>query len=258
MTQAPALVIQLYTEDRRDAVRGCETLKEVVRGLLVCIRPDLKTNHVELKPVQEAPERRVSGSFWKVTPGPKAPGAHDRRTVLIQDIVTALRRGRIVLFHVDGDDRWLKDGQHAEVWQHLERLRRDLARIVFDPKVGRSPLAPEVALEHVFMPVVPFYSMESWAYANTKLLREVLALPRDIEWLSRWEREPGSRDDVLKIKDETLSIRDEMNEELVKRSRGFPCAALAELDKSYAGTMRRLAGSPQIQQGLAEAAGRPY
>lgn len=49
-----------------------------------------------------------------------------------------------------------------------------------------------------------------------------------------------------------------MNEQLVKRSRGSPCAELVALGKSYAATRHRLAESPQIQRGLAEAAARPY
>lgn len=260
---APALVIQLYTEDSRDTTRGCATLQEVVLGLLVHIRPDLKTNHVAMRPVHEAPERRVSGAYWKAKPQVSGPGAQDRRTLLIQDIVTALRRGHIVIFHVDGDDRWLVDGQHAEVWRHLARLCSDLKRSVFDPSLGRSPLSKEVALEHVFIPAVPFYSMESWAYANTGLLRALLDgsdpnYASDLGFIEQWEADPGQRDDTLRIKDETLRVRDEMNEQLVKRSRGFPCAELVALGKSYAATRHRLAESPQIQRGLAEAAARPY
>ena len=169
---APALVVQLYTEDKRDAERGCPVVREVVLGMLWQLRPDLKTNHVECKPVHTSPERRVSGSYWKVTPRAADPGAQARRITLIQDIVTALRRGHVVVFHVDGDDRWLKDGQHASVWRHLERLQRDLERSVFEPRLGRSPLSRDVELRQVFIPAVPFYSMESWAYANVKLLRE--------------------------------------------------------------------------------------
>ena len=255
---APALVVQLYTEDKRDAGHECRTLKEVVLGMFLQLRPDLKTNHVECKPVHASPERRVSGSYWKVTGGAADPGAQARRITLIQDIVTALRRGHIVIFHVDGDEPWLKDGKHAAVWKHLERLQRDLERFVFEPSVGHAPLSREVELRHVFIPAVPFYSMESWAYANSKLLREILTEPGDLEFIERWEADPMRRDNEVQIKTTTLSIQDSLNEILVKRSRGFPAAALIELGMSYAATVKRLGESPVIAQGLASAAARPY
>lgn len=254
---AAALVFQLYTEDRADGVKGCPTLREVTLGVLVHLRPDLKTNHVELRPLHERPERRVSGSFWKSGPAAEV-GAQSKRRMLIEDIVTALRRGHLVVFHVDGDDQWLVDGRHAEVWRHLERLQRDVETLARDATRGRSPLPAAVRLEHVFIPAVPFYSIESWAYANSAYLREILTTSSDLAFVARWEADPGRRDDVLKIKDETLSIRDSLNEELVKRSRGFPCAALAAVGKSYTATIRRFATSPRVMEGLAEAASRPW
>lgn len=253
----PALTLQLYTEDLRDAERECTVLKEVVRGLLTLLEPALKTNHVSLLPLHDAPERRVSGSFWKA--GPKASvAAQNKRRNLIQDIVTALIRGHIVVFHVDGDDQYLEDGTHAEVWRHLDRLHHDLKRIVYDKAYVRTPLSQEVVLSHVFLPVVPFYSIESWAYSNTELLRETLVNIKDLKFLADWSRDPGSREDVRYIKRDTLSIGDEMNEDLVRVRSGFPRELLLGLKKSYADTHRRFTDSPKLKAGLAEAASRPF
>jgi len=257
-TQAsgPALVLQLYTEDLRDAARGCVTLRELVRGLLGLLEPGFKTNHIAFLPLHDAPERRVSGSYWKTTTRAK-PADQARRTRLIQDIVTALRRRHVVVFHVDGDDQYL-NAARAEVWKHLDRLRRDIERTVYEAKIGRDPLPPEVTLDHVFLPLVPFYSIESWAHANTTLLRGELTDPRDLEWLARWTEDPGAREDILRIKDETLSIRDRLNDELVRVSRGFPREDLVKLKKSYADTWKRIADSPEIKRGLAASANRPF
>jgi hypothetical protein len=252
----PALALQLYTEDLRDAARGCVTLRELVRGLLGLVEPAFKSNHIEFLPLHDAPERRVSGSYWKATTKAK-PADQARRTRLIQDIITALRRRHVVVFHVDGDDQY-SNAARAEVVKHLDRLRRDIERYVYEAKIGRDPLPRDVALEHVFLPLVPFYSIESWAYANTTLLREELTDPRDLEWLARWTADPGAREDILQIKDETLSIRDRLNEELVRVNRGFPRHDLVALGKSYADTQRRFAASLRIRQGLADSVARPY
>ena len=255
--RCPALTLQLYTEDRRDAERECITLRELVRGLLALLEPALKTNHLAFHPLHDSPERRVSGSIWKATTKAVTADQNKRRN-LIQDIITALRRGHVVAFHVDGDAPYLKDGTHAEVWQHLERLQRDIARFVYDPKVGRDPLSRDVPLTHVFVPVVPFYSIESWAYANTTLLRELLVDPKDLRYLADWTDNPGLREDVVQIKTKSLSIEDQQNEELIKTSRGFPREDLVKLGKSYADTRKRFADSPKIKAGLADAAARPY
>ncbi len=49
-TTEPALTFVLYSEDRADADRDFEVLREVLLGMLQQICPELKTNHIRVEP----------------------------------------------------------------------------------------------------------------------------------------------------------------------------------------------------------------
>lgn len=250
--QSPALTFCLYSEDRSDANQGFRTIEAVLRGMLMLINPDTKSNHLRFEPTQTEPGRRICGSHWKVGGKAKTGGQHHRR-LLIKDVATALARGRVVFFHVDGDMIWsAKD--NAEVWAHLDRLRTDLAGAAVQMKKGSRVDAARVA--EAFIAAVPFYSIESWLYANIEHLRTLTVEPDERACIEGWASDLTQLDEVLKIKDVLPSIRDRHNAEL-GRTR-FPRRVLYDAGTSYASTVDRLRGSPVITDALMETAQRPY
>lgn len=245
----PALIFALYSEDSADTKRNLPTLRAVLCSMLELIREDSKPNHLDFRPAQDDRARQVHGPFWKVKKS-KDQGSQEKRRILLEDIATALLQGRVVFFHVDGDCRW-REQKRAEVWQHLERFRRDLRAVA--AQVKRT--IDDALLEEAFIEAIPFCSIESWTFANTRLLREKTSDPAELATIDEWEENLALLDEQAGIKERLPSIRDRHNAEL---ARSLPAAALKSLDKSYAKTVARLERSSRIKAGLAESAQRPW
>jgi hypothetical protein len=239
-----ALVCGLYSEDRADAKHG--TLERVVRGMLRLVEEHAKLRHIDFSPVA----RGVSGSYWK-TKKSKDLGARNKRTTLLKGIATELLRGRVMFFHVDGDCIWA-ESKRAAVWDELTRFRRDLRAQAAHAQLGDLG---ENQLEHAFIAVVPFYSMENWTYASTDHLRTLTRDARELERIDGWAAALGDLDEVPRIKRELPSIQDKHNRELAQR---IPAAALHAAGKSYTATVERVRASDLIRAGLAETLQRPW
>jgi hypothetical protein len=243
----PALVCALYSEDLADARQKFGTLEQIVRDMLVFVEERVKTNHLKFSPV--APD--ISGTYWKVTTKSKDVGAQQKRRNLLRAIATELIRGRVMFFHVDGDDIWSKR-EGAEVCAHLERFRRDL--LTTGRQVPGSNL-DERLLEHAFIELIPFYSIESWTYASFEHLRTLTRNATELELIAKWATDRRELDEHYKIKEALPSILDQHNHELAQR---IPAAALHAIDKSYTATVERVRASDLIRAGLAETLQRPW
>lgn len=248
----PALTFVLYSEDRADADRDFAVIRELLLGMLRHICPELKTNHIRIEPTQPIRSERVCGSFWKTTPG-AAPGAQELRRRLIRDVATALRLGRLVFFHVDADDVWAARSRCANACRHWPAFTKDVRTVL--SHVGSRLDAGET--EHALILVMPFWEIESWAFANVVRLREILLTPDDLAALAKWEHNLAALDEIEDIKDK-LSIRDSRTLELVQRKHDFPSAALIEADKSYAEVVKQLRRSPPVARGLADSVARDF
>ena len=248
----PALTFALYSEDRADADRDFAVLHAILFGMLQHLCPALKTNHIKVDPAQPVRKERVCGSFWKEKPGSR-PGSQEHRRRLIRDVATAVKRGQVVFFHVDADAVWAARARCANACEHWPLFSRDVLAVLH--RVGSSVRPDE--LEHALILAMPFWEIESWAFANVARLREILSDPKDREVLARWEEDLTRLDEIADIKDE-LSIRDRHTLELVQRKHDFPAAALVAADRSYAAVVGRLQASPIVARGLADASARLY
>jgi len=255
--QGPAIRFVLYSEDRADANDDFAVLREILLGMLKHLRPDIKTNHVAITPVQPVPKERVCGSYWKVTNKATDPGAQQFRRNLIRDVATAIHLGRVVFFHVDADAIWSRRDACEHACEHWPRFCRDVQAVLEQAAAADKPTSEARLLDQALILAMPFYEMESWVFANTSRLRKLLVEPADIATLNEWEADPTCLDDIEDIKD-VLTIHDSHNAELVQPKYGFPVALLAETSGSYAATLARLRHSAFVIRGLAEAAARAY
>lgn len=245
MVSAPAIRFVLYTED--SAVQSLETIGHLLRSMLKQVCSPVKLNHVEIEPVLP-PAERVSGSLWKSSE--RSRDSQRRRRLLIRAVARALELGKVVFFHVDADAIWLR-------FEDCENLQRHWPRFCADVLAAWGVNKDRSQLEQLLILAMPFYELESWAFANTRRLREILTEPDDLAAFARWEGDLGALDEIADIK-EVLSIRDGHNRELVQTRHGFPAAALDAVGKSYAATIARLRASEVVQGGLETAAARPY
>lgn len=142
--------------------------------------------------------------------------------------------------------------KRAPVWDELARFRRDLRAQAAHAKLGDID---ERLLEHAFIEVIPFYSIESWTYASIEHLRTLTRDARELERIAEWAADLGKLDETPGIKDELPSIQDKHNHELAQR---IPAAALHAIDKSYAATVERVRCSDLVRAGLAEILQRPW
>lgn len=241
-----ALVCGLYSEDRADAKQDFATLAMIVSGMLRLVEAHARLHHIDFRPVA----RGISGSYWKAQRS-KEIGTRLKRTTLLKDIATELLRGRVMFFHVDGDSTWATR-KRAPVWEHLARFRRDLRAQAAHAQLGDLD---ESLLEHAFIEVIPFYSIESWTYASIEHLRTLTHDARELERIAEWAADLGKLDETPGIKDELPSIQDKHNHELAKH---IPADALHALDKSYAATVERVRASDLVRAGLAETLQRPW
>ncbi|MBL9102631.1 MAG: hypothetical protein JNL82_16920 [Myxococcales bacterium] len=246
MSAEPAITFVLYSEDGADAKNDFAALREVLFGMLRHVCPAVKSNHVEVLPVQPVRSARISGSHWKQRERGR-PGEKALRRELIRAVATELKLGRVVFFHVDADEVYLERETCASLVEHWPRFKRDVAAM----------LATADDLDGALILAMPFFEMESWAFANVTYLRRVLALPGDLAQLARWAEDLRELDEIADIKD-VLSIGGAHNHALFQAKHGFSPAALVRADKSYARTVERLAESRVVTGGLKAAASRPY
>jgi hypothetical protein len=158
-------------------------------------------------------------------------------------------RDKIVFFHVDADTSWSSRATCDNLQLHWRRLCTDVHAVW--GQGTHANLAARLIL------AMPFHEIESWAFANTRRLHELLTDPRDLAALAGWENDLKQLDEIPDIKDR-LTLRDTRNSELVQRRHGFPIDELVAAQTSYAATESRLRDSAAVQQGLRTAAERPY
>lgn len=257
MSTPAAIEFVLYSEDRADAERDFALLREVLFGMLKLVDPDVKTNHVRAMPVQPVNKQRICGSFWKVGKSSRDAGAQQIRRELIRAVAAELSLGRVVFFHVDADAVYAARGRCENAGVHWPRFQQDVERALQFGKTAERGAAGAPRLAEGLILAMPFYEMESWAFANVDYLRGVLTREHELAALSRWADDLAALDEIADIKD-LLTLAPTDKQALVEGRKGFPGRALLAADKSYARTVERLQGSAVVVRGLAAAAQRPY
>ena len=232
----PTLACALYSED--GSKQSEDTLRAVILGMCKHLEEGTKTQpkHLSFSTIG----RGITGSSWK-SYGSRQRGAQEQYRTLIRAVATELKRSRVVFFHVDGDSKW-SEQRTASVWKSLQRFRRDLQAITQFP-------------EHDFLEVVPFYSMESWLFANIRLLRTRVRTAEEHRYLDRWADDLAQLDEELKIKECLPSVRNHYNSQLAA---GIPCAQLKSVKTSYDDTLKRMRNSVRLIEGLRDSRSRPY
>lgn len=248
----PAVRFVLYSED--SGKRALETLEHLLRGMLKHVCPSVKLNHVTIEPVLP-PDERVTGSSWKSHE--RSRQAQRLRHLLLGAVARQLALGKVVCFHVDADAIWRADATTDERNRDCENLGTHWPKFCRDVLARWGTNKDQTELERVLILVMPFYEIESWAYANTRRLRQVLTDASDLAVFTRWEADLGELDEIADIKD-ALSIGDQHNAELVQARHGFSAAALDGVGKSYSATVARLRASQVACRGLEAAAAREY
>jgi len=250
--------ITLYSEDRNDSKNGLRSLKKITNKIILKINPESKTNHVNMLPLDES--EGVNGSVWKCTNSAEL-GDQKRRKELINHIATELKLNKYVVFHVDGDTVWSQKNS-AEVFEKKElflRAVKDALTTSYKPKV-KTPLSGNEAddtIKNLFF-LIPFYSIESWAYANKDKLIEFLPPRGNMSFDEKLVVDSPIQelDEISQIKDKT-SIKDSANYELFNDS-GWPRDELYNVQKSFYAVIEEMKQNSNLLADLQKTADQPF
>lgn len=242
-------MIVLYSEDRQDCNNDLRTMKELMRRIALIIEGKTKTQHLEFEPNNAVYQHhRICGASWKNKLS-KEPGERLKRTTLIRDIATELLLEKIVAFHVDGDVDWAQR-KNSGVWKEWVRFKRDICNIISNGHGAQYVKK--------IMLILPFYSIESWAYSNGGMLSTIVVKNgnriKDKRKIASWKM--SDLDEIKKIK-EAITIGDKWNHELIS-DKNFNANALYRLKKSFYYTVERVRNNNDFVSLIRSTVVRPY
>lgn len=241
---AAKLSVLILTEDTGEDAHA--TIVAVARKLLLLLEPRLDVERVGFS---RAEERARVGMGFNCYASRK-PRDNDKKVLLAQAIATHLLIADVataVFVHIDGDGPW--SGRHPEhLCDNVRLFRADIlqrVRAILSGR-GRADL-----LEHLTL-LVPFWSIESWLFQNTRVALELCERhhPRyasDVPLFEGWRNSPGELDETVRPKD-AVRFGSKFNRALAEDK--FPAGQLQRLGLSFADSLEQ-AGRPALRRLLA-------
>jgi hypothetical protein len=260
-SQSPCLSVLLLTEDSsEDAFKTVECLaKELLKQ--VDEYTQTQPSRLTLAPLRGQEALRAMGAnLWKSDKREARP----YRVDLVQRIATHILQGETswVFFHFDGDRSWAQrtsSENAAKFATHildkvLSLLKEHLAKRAGAPSTEQEREELARALLARIKPLIPYYSIESWLYQNTRqaiLLCQKHHGGRHAEKFLEWERNRAALDEERKPK-ATVCLGAKHNLELARHE--FPAREARSAGKSFEATLQLL----QHDEALREALRRTY
>lgn len=257
--RSPNLSVLLLTED--SGGDAFATFQKVARELLKQVDAYVNTQPERLafEPVRSKEAlQALHANIWK------SDKARDRQkqVALLGTIATQLMlENGWALFHFDGDRSWTNRDSSENAGKFRDRVWdkvRLLIRMELEKREDRAgrPVVPNELDERAnrlmtrLKQVVPYYSMESWLFQNT---REAVRLcdehykGRDAERFREWEQDRAALDEVMKPKEE-VCLGAKHNLELA--SQGFPAREVHAAGKSFAAVVQEFAQDEELTEAL--------
>lgn len=235
----------MLTEDSSPSAH--DTLVPLARKLLQFVDRHTRSNQVYFEPAEREAALAVRSNLWRSW---EAPHPTNERSIKI------LRRTLATKVLEDGDCAW-RDRDSSENARRLEAFERFVEglRAIIEEHVAKHGL-PFDAFEidrrlRRVCAVVPFYSIESWLYQNTKRARELCQerCGKHVELIGQWQHTRALLDDIVKPKKQ-LCIGSDENHELAKTLTHQVADELYELGQSFHATVERLQSCPGLQAAL--------
>lgn len=250
------LSIVVLTEDSAPDARA--TIEALARKMLPLVVPNCRVHdRIAFLPTNRDDEEGMFRCIWKGTD----PRHRDARVRLYRYIARKLcEHQTFVLFHVDGDTPWeqrarsenvAKIGnaiilieQAASVGQNnVRRLRSN------DESKPVEPVKPDF---NQFLPIVPFYTIESWLYQNIQTAADICRREhggKHVHTLHSLEQRRHELDEIVKPAESlALCIGKKYNLELA--SCGFPARPTYEVEKSFYDTVEKLRSCAKLVDAL--------
>lgn len=281
MVTGAALTVVVHPEDR--SPRAPEIWKHLLRRLARVVDPACDTRPARLSIEDPGAGGGVRGSrLLQREPDP----------ALVRALATALRGGKVVVLHVDGDTSWSRRAESKTEQLLRERLiaaitmtlRDTINRTLRDrpredqtsgpptphrirgrPRPAAAAPPPDLA-ERVdalvgedlagLVVLVPHYAVEAWLYQATERAAELcrtLHEGRHVGQFETWRRERATLDEVDRLPD-VVCLGREHNEVLAQALTNDDVRQVVAAGTSMAAAVERLRGCPRFVTGL----GRTY
>ncbi len=221
----PSLSILVLTED--GGADASEVIEILSRRMLRYLDEYTQTHRIAFEPASDSARAACRANLWK-------SARHRRQQVdLVQTIATKLAEDRpsgFVFFHVDGDTVWSRraTSENRDTFQSLIRDR--VGQILRESKsYDEGELDDRIARLVLLM---PFYSIESWLYQNTKQAIELCHKHyggRDVARFTEWATDRRALDEVHQPKD-AVCLGGQCNQQLAKAS--YPMAEVVQAGTS--------------------------
>jgi hypothetical protein len=236
--------VLVLTEDTGDDAHA--TIVAIARKLLLLLEPGLDVQRVDFSRADERARVGMGFNCYKSS----NPRDYEKKVRLAQAIATHLLSAdtsTAVLIHIDGDGPW--SAHHPDyLCDNVRLFREDVLERV------RAILARRECVEqfeHLAL-LVPFWSIESWLFQNTRVALELCEThhPRyasDVPRFKAWQNAPTALDEHERPKD-AVRFGSRFNRKLAEDK--FPAGQLQRLGLSFADTLER-ADRPALRRLLA-------
>jgi hypothetical protein len=238
-TLASVLVL---TEDA--ASDGPDTLAALFRHVVRDLDANCQAHRIDFEPLQNKEARRVlRGNVWKSTRAQDQSSIRTLRASIVEKLLE--HPAGFVIFHVDGDTRWSSRGESENEQKFEERIRLPVSTAIKELLSGKQLSESEQQAQHdealrrLFV-LVPFYSIESWLYQNTRRAMELCDEHhggQDRDLFAHWQQHRGELDELLRPKEATC-LKAGHNQELARAA--FPVAEVYGLSPSFTVAVDRI------------------
>ncbi len=224
-----------------------ETIRNICRETFDLVVPRCAVHDcVDFRPSSDREREAMTANGWKSTKSRDQP----RFFNLCKSIAShLLRDDGFVFFHFDGDTLWSARDHSENLVKFEERVVRKVREFVRGHVEKTRKADPEAFIDHTMrklIHVAPFYSIESWLFANIEMLRSLCSgkdLPVEVtQRLDAWQRDLGEMDRTKPKGLVPVSTKD-----YPQLASELKSAALMALDTSFCDTVLRMGNcSPLI------------
>jgi hypothetical protein len=247
--------IVVLTEDTSKDARA--TVEALVRKMLPLVVSNCRGHdHVSFLPTEQRDHAGMHRCIWKGND----PRDHAARVLLYKYIARRLCESQtFVLFHVDGDTSW----ENREQSENVQKLTKFVILIEQAAGLGQrnvqrsrhravpDAITPPKLDFDGFIPIVPFYTLESWLYQNLQCALDICRREHDgahVESLRAWESVRHDLDETIKPS-EQFCVKKLHNLELAARS--YPAETAYEIKKSFFESIERMKACQKLVSALA-------
>jgi hypothetical protein len=246
VSPSPVCSILLLTED--SAGDAFKTIHAVTKELLKLVDEHVQTHRIRFEPLLDTQAlQAVHGNIWKS----RSAKDHHKQVSLVRYVATKLMESGFVLFHIDGDRIWAERSSSENVQKFEATLRKQVEQLVsgaLQKKGQPEDLSRAMARLRL---LVPFYSLESWLYQNTRKARDLCEAnhrAEHVDAFDEWEADRSRLDEVSEPK-ENCCLADRHNAALAE---AYPAREVYAVGKSFTQAVDSLKGCEDLRRALAK------